>query len=125
MATDSCIALKLLCVGFGLQFTLAPLWVAAMIPSLTEHSCSLSTVGGRFSDSSRHVWNSQFEIREPRLVWNVFSSCKSVWIDGSLYTNCPVPHLNGFLLRAAESSTSNEKPVPKLDSSGSSQDLFI
>ncbi|PNP82034.1 hypothetical protein FNYG_04595 [Fusarium nygamai] len=59
-----------------------------------------------------------FEMREPRLVWNVFSNCKSVWIGGSLYTNCPAPHLNGFLLRAAESSTSGEKPVPKFGSSG-------
>ncbi|KAF5551585.1 hypothetical protein FPHYL_9091 [Fusarium phyllophilum] len=114
----SAIYTALLCVGFVVQFALAPLWAAAIIPSLTEHSCSLSTVGGRFSDSSRHVWNSQFEIREPRLVWNVFSNCKSVWIGGSLYTNCPVPHLNGFLLRVAESSTSGEKPVPEFDSSG-------
>ncbi|KAF4445470.1 hypothetical protein F53441_10812 [Fusarium austroafricanum] len=108
----------LLCLGFGLQFTLAPLWAAAMIPSMTEHKCFLFTVGGKFSNESRPIWDSQFEMRWPRTVWNMFEYCHSVWRDESLYTNCPVPHLNGFLLRAGESSTGYGKAVPKFDNSG-------
>ncbi|KAH7139695.1 hypothetical protein B0J13DRAFT_638624 [Dactylonectria estremocensis] len=34
------------------------------------------------------------------------------------FTNCPVPHLNGFLLRAAEVSAANSQPMPKFDASG-------
>ncbi|KAH7120610.1 hypothetical protein EDB81DRAFT_766663 [Dactylonectria macrodidyma] len=102
---------------FWTAFTSDTFNSTSLAPVTTDQPCGFKTLGASFSSSSRGVWDSQFEFKE-ELAWNCMQNCRSEWREESLFTNCPVSHLNGFLLRAAEVSAANSQPMPKFDASG-------
>jgi hypothetical protein len=95
----------------------AALWAGAITPTETLRNCSIDAVGAQFSQESKAYWDIEFKFVDG-LTYNYPENCYTKWLTEGLFTTCPVPALNGFLLTAAEESSDNLTAKAKFDSSG-------
>lgn len=96
-----CLLVALLCVVPG------ALWTGALTPVIVSTGLLSGTIDiPRFSASSAHFWNSEFEIREPGMdLWNLINNCQQVHDQRGFIPSCPVPALQPLLLLSASSAT--------------------
>ena len=87
--------------------TLVPgaLWAGALSPLYVLKTQELGEqLLPAFTDWTRANWDSQFQVRGPR-VWNINDNCTVINDARGLVPSCPVPTLQGLLLLSASSAT--------------------
>ena len=83
------------------------LWTGALTPILVPKQLEIGNISvPRFTVSSAHVWNSEFEIRQPNMsLWNLINNCQQVQDQRGYVPSCPVPALQPLLLLSARTAT--------------------
>ena len=85
----------------------AALWAGALTPVFITATLRAGSIQVPvYTSATENIWNSEFQVRGPK-VFNIQTNCTKVTSARSYVVSCPVPHLQGLLLKSASSATTS------------------
>jgi hypothetical protein len=88
------------------------LWAGAITPITVQNMQRLGSIAvPQFTAATRAVWDSEFELKDLKYVWNYVQNCTASRGEVTYVSNCPVPNQQKALLESARSATAGRGAV--------------
>jgi len=82
------------------------LWAGAITPVAARGIQQIGSIAvPQFTAASRHVWDSEFELKDDGNLWNHVSKCNAAQGELTYVTSCPVPNQQKALLEAIRTAS--------------------